>query len=118
MEKLKKIEGVDRFLLIAGALTFADIPQIILYAIPFASPIAWMWGILASMIFGFILNTTFDVRLFGPRWLLRTLAFLLAEFIPYLGAIVLLSVGLFIITIMHNRHVDQRLRALEEGYNE
>lgn len=106
MENLKKIEGIDRFLLIAGTLLFGDIPQIVLYFIPFMWPVGWMWGLLAAMVFGFILNTAFDIHIFGPRMGMKAIVYFLMEVVPLIGAISFLSVGMFVITYFHNRHVD------------
>ena len=63
MENLKKIEGIDRYLLIAATLIFGDIPQIVLYFIPFMWPVGWIWGVIAALIFGFILNAGSRIHL-------------------------------------------------------
>lgn len=106
MEEGQKIEGLDRFLLISTALLFADIPQMVLYFIPFAWPAGWLWGILGGITYGFITNLAFNVRLFGPRMGMKALVWFIAELIPGIGAISQLSLGMFIITYFHNRNVD------------
>gem|GEM_PF-5965160 len=54
MEKLIKVDGLDRFLLIASALIFADLPQIVLYFL--AWPLGWLYGLIWSLVFGFVLH--------------------------------------------------------------
>lgn len=120
MDEQRKIEGIDRFMLVSLALLFVDLPQLVLYAGLVTAPFAWGWGIIGSGIFGFIINMTFDVGMFLPRQgLKRGLPFLLAEFIPYVGALSLLSVAIFIVSTFHNHNIDKRKAGEEEeaGYN-
>lgn len=102
----RKIEGIDRFILIACALIFADIPQAAL-TVAFL-PIGWGYGIVTAIIFGFILNAAFDVRMFGPRMGFKAIVYFLMEMVPGIGAISFLSVGMFVISHFHNKHVDDQ----------
>jgi hypothetical protein len=108
MESAKKIEGIDRYLLVSSSLILVDLPQIGLYASGVLWIPGWVWGILGSIIFGCIMNLSFNVSLFGPRMGMKTLAYFLCELIPGLSAITLLSVGLLIITYFHNSNIDKR----------
>lgn len=118
MEELRKLEGLDRFMLVALAFFLVDLPQMAGYASLVGAWIAWIWGIVGAIIFGFIINMSFDVGMFLPRQgLRRGLPFLLAEFIPFLGVLSFLSVGIFVVSIFHNKSVDRKLKEREEaGY--
>lgn len=116
MDTLKKIEGIDRFLLVSFSFLFVDLPQLLLYAAQISAPFAWLWGIIGSGIFGFIINEAFNVGMFAPRMgIKRGLPFLLAECVPYLGAFSLLSVAIFIVSIFHNNSVDEKREAGDES---
>lgn len=119
MEELRKVEGLDRFMLVSLAFILVDLPQIALYASLVGSWIGWLWGLFGAAIFGFIINTTFDVGMFLPRQgLRRGLPFLLAELIPGLGILSFLSVSIVVVSIFHNKDVDRKLKEREEaGYN-
>jgi hypothetical protein len=107
MESLKKIEGIDRFFLITTSFIFIDLAQALMYASGVFWFQAWLWGILGSMIYGFIVNASFDVQLFGPRMGMKVLVFFLVELIPGVGVFSLLSVAMFIIAYFHNNNVDE-----------
>lgn len=119
MEELRKLEGLDRFMLVTLAFLLVDLPQMAAYASLVGAWIAWLWGIIGAIIFGFIINMAFDVGMFLPRQgLRRGLPFLLAEFIPFLGVLSFLSVGILVVSIFHNKSVDRKLNEREEaGYN-
>lgn len=107
MEPLRKIEGIDRFLLTACALIFADIPQLILYFFGVTWPFGWLYGIIMALIFGFILNMVFNVSLFGPRMGMKAIVYFLAEALPGVGALSFLSVAMFVVSHFHNNNVDE-----------
>ena len=119
MEELRKLEGLDRFMLVSLAFILVDLPQIALYASLVGSWIGWIWGIIGAAIFGFIINTAFDVGMFLPRQgLRRGIPFILIEIVPFLGTLSLLSVTIVIVSIAHNKSVDRKLKEREEaGYN-
>lgn len=118
MEELRKLEGLDRFMLVALAFFLVDLPQMVGYASLVAAWLAWLWGIFGAMAFGFIINMAFDVGMFLPRQgLRRGIPFLLIEIFPFLGALSLLSVTIVIVSIAHNKSVDRKLKEREEaGY--
>ena len=105
MENLKKIEGIDRYLLIAATLIF-EISRRSSCTSSRSWPVGWIWGVIAALIFGFILNAAFDVRIFGPRMGMKAIVLLFPELVPGIGAISFLSVAMFVITHFHNKHVD------------
>ena len=105
MDTLKEIKGIDRYLLIATALLFVDLPQAVLTLIPGLFLFGWLWGILGSLVFGFILHQAFNVRMFSPRMGLKAIAPFLMEIVPGIGAISLLSVAIFIVSHFHNNNV-------------
>lgn len=115
MEPLRKIQDIDRFLLVAAALIFADLPQIALYVSVVTWPLGWLYGILMAFIFGFILNMAFNVHLLGPRMGFKAVIYFLAEAVPGIGALSFLSVAMFVISYFHNRHVDEGLEQAEAG---
>lgn len=119
MEELRKLEGLDRFMLVSLAFILVDLPQIAAYASVIGAGFAWMWGMIGAALFGFIINMNFDVGMFLPRQgLRRGIPFLLAEFVPYLGALSFLSVSIIVVSIFHNKSVDQKLKEREAaGYN-
>lgn len=105
MENLKKIDGLDRYLLIATTLIFGDIPQIVLTFVFF--PAGWIYGIISALIAGFILNMVFNIHIFGPRMGMKAIVLFLPELIPGIGALSFLSVAMFVITHFHNKHVEE-----------
>lgn len=111
MEPLRKIDGLDRFLLVGGSLLIGDLPPLfftlfapipIIGILPFIA--AWVWSIFASIIFGFITSQQ-GGQLFGTKMFLRLGAFLFAEILPLIGVLPLLSVGIFVTTYLHNKEV-------------
>jgi hypothetical protein len=107
MDTLKRIEGIDRYLLISTALIFFDLPQIILYFIPGFWVIGWIMGVIGAMLYGFVLNTAFNVNMFGPRMGMKALVYFIAEILPAIGMINLLSVAMFVISYFHNNNADE-----------
>ncbi len=114
MERLHKIDGIDRFLLVGGSLFIGDLPPLFLFLfspipivgiLPFIA--AWVWSILASLIFGFI-TTQQGGQLFGTKMFLRLGAFLFVEILPGAGVLPLLSVGIFVTTYLHNKEVSRQ----------
>lgn len=107
MDEPRKVEGIDRFLLVSTALLFADLPQIALYVTPFMWPAGWIWGTICALVYSFTLNATFNMRMLGPRSNFKVTAPFFLEFLPGLGFISLLSVGIFISTYFHNQSIDE-----------
>lgn len=115
METLRTIEGIDRYLLVAGELLFADLPQIALYAFVVTWPLGWIYGIIAAVVFGFIVKTAFHVHFLGPRIDLKGLVLLLAEIVPGIGALSLLSVAMFVISYFHNKRIENEQERIAAG---
>jgi len=111
---LRKIEGIERFMLVSCAALMIDIPQAFLTLIPFTTIFGWIFGILGSLIFGFILSVL-GGNLLSARLALKIIPYLAAEWIPFVGFLPWLSVGLFVTTHFHNKHVEEREQEL---YNE
>ena len=107
METLEKIDGLDRYLLVSFAFLFVDLPRLVLYALVVTWPFGLILGCVGAFVFGTILNLSFNTNLFWPRAGTRGAVYLARGIAPFLGIFLLLSVNIFIVISLHNRHVEQ-----------